>query len=118
MPSYRLSTAFRAEGVHAVLAGGLVTLASLRRGDDSCRDESGLPRAVIEVGPPNRSRTLEAGEQQPPRDKRTVRPEPQQGDLYRRFIRCTVSRVCGTPPIVCPQYAGGRPFPEYAIRRE
>jgi hypothetical protein len=72
------------EGVHAVFAGSLMAFARLRRGNDPSRDRSGLPRAVIEVGPSNCTLAIETGEQQPLRDWQAVRPEPRQGDLDRR----------------------------------
>lgn len=83
------------EGVHAVFAGSLMALARLRRGNDPSRDQSGLPRAVIEVGPSNRTLAIETGEQQSLRDWRAVRPEPRQGDLDRRE-RLHVSARIGT----------------------
>lgn len=85
------------EGVHAMFAGGLVPLARLRLGDHPSRDKSGLPSPVVEVGSSNCPRAIEAGEQQPLRDERTVRPEPRQGDLYRGNDSIWLLRMCATP---------------------
>jgi hypothetical protein len=84
------------ESVHAVFACGLVSFARPRCGDDFGRDESGLPRAVIEVRPPDRARAVEASEQQPLGDEWAVRPEPWQRDLYRGNVSMCRFRTCAT----------------------